>query len=278
MAMLQQMWNPHFTALSPIFEPCLRFKEWIEKLSKWPTHADLNRLILLNNSDSKTYSGQTIHFVSAIAPQRISRNNVVTSYESKIYTTGGIPTRLHNWHDFFNALVWQLFPAAKAALNFLHFNDLQTEFVQNNQRRSPLRDAATIFDESGIIVVSSNTRLINLLQAFRWEELFWQERANVLSAMRFYVFGHGLYEKALNPYVGMTGKGICFEVPDGFFDQTLPKQLMEIDRLLEQRLLDGFSSNADLTPVPLLGYPGWDKNNNDLAYYQNKNYFRMRST
>ncbi|MCC8996851.1 MAG: DUF3025 domain-containing protein [Nitrosomonas sp.] len=274
--MSQKNWNAYFIALSPIFEPCIQFKEWIEGLREWPTHDDFNRLMMFGHSVIKTHSDRVIRFVPPISTSKNKiKNSAENSYETKIYTTGEIPTRLHNWHDFFNALVWQLFPAAKAALNFLHFNDLKTEFVQNNQRRSPLRDAATIFDESGIIVVSSNARLINLLQAFRWEELFWQERVNVLSAMRFYVFGHGLYEKALNPYVGMTGKGICFEVPDGFFDQTLPRQLMEIDRLLEQRLLDGFSSNADLTPVPLLGYPGWDKNNNDFAYYQNKNYFRM---
>lgn len=275
--MLQQTWNPHFTALSPIFEPCLQFKAWIEKLPEWPTHADFNHLILLNNFVSKTNSGKTLHFIPAIAPQGITKNSVVNSYETKIYTTGGIPTRLQNWHDFFNALVWQLFPAAKAALNFLHFNALQAEFAQNTQQRSPLRDAATIFDESGVIVVSSSNRLIRLLQAFRWEELFWQERANVLSTMRFYVFGHGLYEKGLTPYVGMTGKGICFEVTDTFLVQSLSMQLAELDKLLEHRLLVAFSSNADLTPVPLLGYPGWDKNNSDLTYYQNRNYFRARS-
>jgi len=277
--MSQKNWNAHFIALSPIFEPCIQFKEWIESLREWPTHDDFNRLMMFGHSVIKTHSDKVIRFVSPISNAKDKiKNSAENSYETKIYTTGEIPTRLHNWHDFFNALVWHLFLATKAILNDLHFKTQQIEFAQNAKLRGPLRDAATIFDESGVIVVSSNARLINLLQAFRWEELFWQERANVISAMRFYVFGHGLYEKALNPYVGMTGKGICFEVPDGFFDQTLSKQLMEIDRLLEQRLLDGFSSNADLTPVPLLGYPGWDKNNNNLAYYQNKNYFRMRST
>lgn len=240
---------------------------------------DFNRLMMFGHSVIKTHSDKVIRFVPPISTAKNKiKNSAENSYETKIYTTGEIPTRLHNWHDFFNALVWHLFPVTKAILNDLHFKTQQIEFAQNTKLRSPLRDAATIFDESGVVVVSSNARLINLLQAFRWEELFWQERANVISAMRFYVFGHGLYEKGLNPYVGMTGKGICFEVPDGFFDQTLPKQLMELDRLLEQRLLDGFSSNADLTPVPLLGYPGWDKNNNDFAYYQNRSYFRMRST
>lgn len=277
--MSQKNWNAHFIALSPIFEPYIQFKEWIESLREWPTHDDFNRLMMFGHSVIKTHSDKVIRFVPPISTAKNKiKNSVENSYETKIYTTGEIPTRLHNWHDFFNALVWHLFPATKAILNDLHFKAQQIEFAQNAQLRGPLRDAATIFDESGVIVVSSNARLINLLQAFRWEELFWQERANIISAMRFYVFGHGLYEKGLNPYVGMTGKGICFEVHDGFFDQTLSKQLMEIDRLLERRLLDDFSSNADLTPVPLLGYPGWDKNNNDLAYYQNKNYFRMRST
>ena len=94
--------------------------------------------------------------------------------------------------------------------------------------------------------------------------------------MRFFVFGHGLYEKALNPYVGMTGKGIIINVKAAFFAQTLLNQLQSIDSILESFLLQTLTSNSDLTPVPLLGYPGWIEDNNKEIYYENKKYFRER--
>jgi hypothetical protein len=35
-------------------------------------------------------------------------------------------------------------------------------------------------------------------------------------------------------------------------------------------------SSAQLTPVPVLGYPGWIGENQYEAYYDNKQYFRDR--
>ncbi|MEK7778665.1 MAG: DUF3025 domain-containing protein [Pseudomonadota bacterium] len=270
--MSPQIWNANFIALSPMFGPFLQFKEYIENMQKWPTYGDFNHLNVLKGYEMRTQSGKSICFV----PPHASKAGAEERYETKIYLTGEIPTRFSNWHDFFNALVWRVFPTTKSVLNYLHFHAQQMESAHNSKQRGPLRDAATIFDESGVVVVSSSVKLINMLKEFCWEELFWHERSAVLSEMRFYIFGHGLYEKALNPYIGMTGKGMCFHVPGGFFEQAVPEQLAAVDVMLRLHLLESFSSNADLTPVPLLGYPGWDKNNNDKAYYRNKNYFRSR--
>lgn len=168
------------------------------------------------------------------------------------------------------------FPSAKSALNQLHYQAQLFESVNKIRYRCALRDAATLFDESGVIVVSSEKTLIQLLSDFEWKELFWRQRKGMLSSMRFFVFGHGLYEKALNPYVGMTGKGIIFNVEEAFFAQTLLKQLHLIDSILESFLLQDLSSSSDLTPIPLLGYPGWTEDNNSEIYYENKKYFRDR--
>ena len=255
-----------------MFEPFLHLRKFFTNRQCWPEHIDLNHLNLQQNQQIMTQSGKRICFI----PQIIGKHRLEQKYESKIYLTGQVQTRDKNWHDLFNALVWQIFPRAKSALNHLHY---QTQLFESSNRikcRSALRDAATLFDESGVIVVSSQEALIQLLKNFEWKQLFWRERDAVLSSMRFFIFGHGLYEKALNPYTGMTGKGIIFKVDETFFDQTLLNQLQSIDLMLEPFLLQTLLSSSDLTPIPLLGYPGWTEDNSNETYYENKKYFRSR--
>lgn len=267
-----QNWNPNFMELSPMFEPFLHLRNFFTNRRCWPEHIDLNYLNLQQNQQIMTQSGKRVCFI----PQIIGKQRLEQKYESNIYLTGQVQTRDKNWHDLFNALVWQIFPRAKSALNHLHY---QTQLFESSNRikyRSALRDAATLFDESGVIVVSSQETLIQLLKNFEWKQLFWRERDAVLSSMRFFVFGHGLYEKALNPYTGMTGKGIIFKVDEAFFDQTLLNQLQSIDLMLEPFLLQTLLSSSDLTPIPLLGYPGWIEDNSNETYYENKKYFRSR--
>ena len=220
-----------------------------------------------------TCSGKKICFVPPIAKRKCFE----PKYEAKGYSTGPVQTRTKNWHDLFNALVWQTFPRAKSALNHLHYQAQLLELSNGIKHRSALRDAATLFDESGVIVVGSQKILLKLLKDFEWKELFWYQRKMVLSSMRFFVFGHGLFEKALNPYVGMTGKGILFNVKEAFFKQSLPDQLLSIDSMLKTFLLHDLASSDNLTPIPLLGYPGWIEDNNMETYYENKKYFRDRS-
>ena len=265
-------WNPNFIDLSPMFEPFHYLKGYIENQQCWPEPDDLNNFNFPQNQQILTRSGKLIRFVSQIP----GKQDFEQKYESRIYLTGQVPTRARNWHDFFNALVWKVFPRAKSALNELHFQAQLTELSNKDKNRCRLRDAATLFDESGMIVISSQISLTQLIKDFEWKELFWQQRSAMLSSMRFFIFGHGLYEKALDPYVGMTGKAIILQVNETFFAQALPAQLAAIDLMLEPFLLQTLSSSSDLAPIPLLGYPGWTKDNNNETYYGNKKYFRER--
>ncbi|MXS81692.1 DUF3025 domain-containing protein [Nitrosomonas oligotropha] len=267
-----QQWNPDFIELSPIFKPFLYLQGYFKNQQSWPEPDDLNKLCALQSREMLTRSGKPVCFV----PQLPGKLDAEQRYESGIYLTGQIPTRVENWHDFFNALVWQIFPRAKSVLNQLHYQAQLVELSNQEPNRCKLRDAATLLDESGVIVVCSQAALIQLIKDFEWKELFWRQRKTVLSSMRFFVFGHGLYEKALNPYTGMTGKAVIFNVPETFFAQNLPAQLCAIDAMLELYLLQTLSSSSDLVPVPLLGYPGWIGDNNNEPYYENKQYFRDR--
>lgn len=238
----------------------------------WPSLNDMNQLYLSRDPSILTASGKPVFLV----PQIVGKQDYEQKYESKIYLTGQIQTRTGNWHDFFNALVWKIFPRTKSLLNQLHFHVQSFESKNNLKNRSAIRDVATLFDESGVIVICSQKQLIQLLENFEWKELFWKKRKDVLSSMRFIVFGHGLYEKALNPYTGMTGKGIVFTVEQAFFSKALSDQLYLADIMLESFLSQAVLSSNDLTPVPLLGYPDWIIDNRHEKYYDNKMYFRDR--
>lgn len=265
-------WMPDFLQASALFEPLRHAASGLEHLHHWP---DIGALQHLRDNAAVlpvTRSGKPVHFV----PQEVAAREFAHHYEPRIYLAGAVQTRAHNWHDLFNALVWLTFPRAKAALNQLHYQALLQEHGNEKMQRGPLRDTATLFDESGVVVVSSDAGLSKLLQDFEWKQLFWQQREAVCAHMRFFLFGHGLYEKALKPYTGMTGKGIILAVEQDYFRHPLPAQLAVADSMLDNFLSGAAGAPAVLSPVPLLGYPGWSPDNADEAYYDNSHYFRSR--
>lgn len=270
-------WDAHFFDRSPAFEPFLPLSGFIPAFKNWPTFQQLNHLKAMMHADITTCSGMPVQFVSQISEGKNSEysgNAAIRQYENRIYLTGEVPTRQENWHDFFNALVWLTFPRAKAALNQIHFQSLHDNVRNETEKRGPLRDAATLFDESGVIVLSSRSEWITLLQQHAWKTVFWRHRASIPASMRFILFGHALYEKMRDPYVGLTGKGIFFEVKETFLQQPLTDQLRMIDHWLADFLLHTLSSTTDLSPIPVLGYPGWSDANADSGYYDNQRYFR----
>jgi hypothetical protein len=187
-----------------------------------------------------------------------------------------VQVRQCNWHDLLNALVWLTFPRAKAALNRRHYQELVRQRERGAQNRGPAQDALTLFDEGGVIVVTAEPALAESLRGFAWKELFWHRRAEVMRSMRFYLFGHALYEKALAPFTGVTGRGVIFEVTQDFFDFSPVQQLLELDGRLSS-LIDNaasFSVPRELSPVPILGVPGWCDDNGCADYYDDAAYFR----
>lgn len=216
--------------------------------------------------------GHPLRFV----PQETGKLGFESQYEPRCYLTGEVQTRPNNWHDFFNALVWLTFPKSKAAINRRHYLALNAAVDNAGSQRGKARDMATLFDESGVIVVCANPGLAEKLTAFQWKELFWQQRSQAESAMGFFIFGHGLYEKSLQPYVGMTGQGLLFNVSADFFTKSLEAQLSLLDTFVADYLdnPEHCSSTRELHPVPLLGIPGWSEENNAAEYYDNTNYFR----
>lgn len=263
-------WAPEQLMQSPLFEPLYPALQHLVGQS-FPDLATWNRLLEEHYPGIRVHSGHPLRFVA----QEHGRLAFESQYEPRCYLNGEVQTREHNWHDLFNALVWLIFPRAKAAINLRHYQALQGAHDGHSQR-GKVRDMATLLDESGVIVVSADTELSGLLSGFQWKELFWQRRQQLGKAMGFYVFGHGLYEKMLQPYVGMTGQGLLLDVEAAFFTWPLAARLAHVDQRVAEYLANPAhcGSTRELQPVPLLGVPGWSADNEKAAYYDNAAYFR----
>ncbi len=257
-------WDPEFCRRSPLFDP-LRDAASRLRGPHWPT---LDKLQYLAAEPPSICSGNGM-------PLGIVRQERTWTlgFEARAYLHGELQVRSANWHDLFNVLAWRLFPRAKAALNRAHYEALPEA---GGGRRGSRRDALTVFDESGVIVAASDGELLDALREFRWHDLFWKQRERVRAGMRCIVFGHALYEKALAPYVGLTGHALLFPVEAAFMARSVAQQTEQLDALVAARIAapQALHSAAALSPLPVLGVPGWWPDNERESFYSNDRYFR----
>ncbi len=210
-----------------------------------------------------TQSGQRLRFIPPADDG--------VGYEARIWTRGEVETRADSWHDFFNGLVWLTFPRAKAALNARHAIDLATQ----PEGRGRARDAMTHFDECGIVVVSSDASLLDLIRNFQWRALFWERRTDLGNSLRCFLFGHATYEQLLQPFRGLTAKAVLYEVSEDWLCRPLPEQLRDLDlRLAGQLAAGAYADPRDLHPLPLMGFPGVTPDNECADYYDDTWQFR----
>ena len=193
------------------------------------------------------------------------------AYECRIRATGAVETRPGNWHDFFNVLVWLTFPRTKLAISARHVQAMR----RAGAVRGSERDALTHFDECGIVVLSSQPELLDLLRAFQWKALFVERRTEVVRAMRFFVFGHATYESLLNPFRGLTAKAILYGIDESWLRLAMDAQLAAVDTWLAADFGRGlFPHPRDFQPLPLLGIPGVTADNEAPSYYDDTWHFR----
>jgi len=224
------------------------------------------QLCALLQPGSRSGGGKPLRFVPASAIPGVD-------YERHIYETGEVSTREGSWHDFFNALAWCRLPRLKAAMNALHHAHLQEA---HDGRRGAQRDALTLLDESGAIVVSHSRGLLEALAARDWQVAFCDLRETWLREARVVVCGHGLLEKLRSPYKSVTAHALLLHVD--LADEMLQAVdfLLRLDAALARLMADGLCrSPADLSPLPLMGIPGWwPQGRQDLAFYDDPAVFR----
>ncbi len=268
-------WNPDFAEHVPAFAPLRALARALPR-DAWPDCAALNALAESAVTRPLNAGGLPVRFV----PQSLRQVAFEDKYEPRIFLRGEIQMREQNWHDLFNALVWLVFPRAKAALNACHFEALRTQHAAGQANRGPRQDALTLFDEGGIIVPVAQPALGQLLREHAWKDLFWHRRAELGGSMGFHLFGHAVCEKMLQPYTGLTARGVICAVTPDFFAQDPLRQFAQLDAQLAALLTapESFCSTAELAAVPLLGVPGWCGGNAREDYYDDRGYFRPRRT
>jgi hypothetical protein len=211
-----------------------------------PAVAELNGLL-----DQKRLqkAGKPIRFVAA-------EQLPAVVYEEHIYHDGEISTRKDNWHDLFNALAWVRFPGIKAAMNACHFAEIQRG---NTVTRGPVRDALTLFDESGVVVVGDRQAPLQALAERNWQQLFCEHRSAWQYQLRVFIVGHALLERFLNPYKSLTAQVMIFHAGTDFMQREDGLQSEQLDQFLAAQVRAGLRlrSSAELSPLPLMGIPGW---------------------
>jgi hypothetical protein len=198
-------------------------------------------------------------------------------YEVFIAETAAVPTRRHNWHDLFGALVWILFPKTKLALNRRHLTEIQ---LHGSKNRSPLRHQLTLFDECGLLLLHSAdmAQIPAQLRLHQWTEVFWDQRQLWGQGLWPLIFGHANYEMLTRPFIGLTAKLWPLQVPAHFENWPLHQQVDFVDTELSKQIavfsLTEF--RARMSPLPLLGIPGWYHQLQTEQFYQDQDYFRPK--
>lgn len=265
---MADFWNTDWMNRSPMFAPLQPVAARLPAIG-WPDPALLSALAEDSRRRVVNAQGQQVYFI----PQAGKSKDFESGFEQRAYLAGAVQVRALDWHDLFNALVWISFPTTKAVINARHFEVLSEGGGGN---RTPQRDALTLFDEDGVVVLSSDPELLDLVRGFRWKTLFWERREQVRSCMRFFVFGHALYQKARAPFIGLTGKAVLLGVPQDFLILPLQAQVEDADRRLAVHVWDRarLCRGRELAPLPVLGVPGWWPENDCEAFYDNRAYFR----
>lgn len=252
-------WSNEIVINNPIFTDVLQ-QFTLEDCHEWPDTATLNRW-----RADKTYQ-----FVGNALLEADERY-----YEHFIFDTRQIPTRTENWHDFFGALIWCLFPKTKTLLNQLHMAEIA---AYGQKQRSQLRHKLTLFDECGVLLCLEPEQLVHaeLLRGHQWQQSFLAKRSDWWQGIRPVIFGHAIYEMATVPFIGLTAKSWFIEVPAGFSCWSLTDTYTFLDEKLAQQIANTATllDNRQLTPLPLLGIPRWYTANAQQAFYANTEYFR----
>lgn len=265
-------WDPGFLDRSPMFAPLAAHAESLRVQRAWPSREALGDLV--STRAIATAGGAQLRLVAPSAGNE--------PYEAQIHRRGELQTREENWHDLFNVLTWLTYPRAKSEIARGHYNVLaeranEASAGSEGAGRGRMRDALTLFDESGLIVAASEPDLLDDVRELRWKRLFRERRDRVCRAMRFYTFGHAILEKALRPYVGMTGHAVLLSVDADFLSAPLARQIEALDGRVASEIR-ALTTPRALAPLPVLGIPGWWTGNEQASFYDDERYFRAGRT
>lgn len=185
-------------------------------------------------------------------------------YERHIFERGVVPTR-DNAHDFFNGLVWLGLPRAKRRMNQLQAAEIAAHGIST--ARGPVRDALTVFDENGAVLMAPAV-LWEALVARDWTRLFQDLRPRWAEA-RLLICGHALLEQLRQPRKGLTAHVWRVQAEMGSSGS-----MAALDAWLAGQLRPEVLARKPFTPLPVSGIPGWCAGNEDADFYEDEWVFR----
>jgi len=163
--------HPAFATLARAFAPFREHRDW-PTIDEWNAHVP---------ATLTSVAGAPIKFI----PQPAKKKGALP-YDERIFTRGEVPSRPHNWHDFFNMLVWLTFPRTKRAIN----SRQRALLRPGAPARTPEQDALAMLDEGGAVVVTSDSI----------EDVVHRGDADALGehvrrgSARVVILGHAIYE------------------------------------------------------------------------------------
>ncbi|HEY3664844.1 MAG TPA: DUF3025 domain-containing protein, partial [Polyangiaceae bacterium] len=223
-----------------VFEPVLR--ERLCALGHFPAPSELRALARGIPSSCQPWFDFTAQDEEELA--------AAGGFDALLAHSARIPTRPELHHDLLGALIWLHFPALKTAIH-------RMQLAGGSQRRirTPSQNAATHFDESGVLVVSSDASLFEALAKLRWFEVFWQQREWLARSARFLAFGHGLLDSLRAAHPRLMGKALFVLVEPVVLEQGSSQLRVLLDRALALRVPELLREPACLQPLPVLGIP-----------------------
>ena len=251
-------------------QPLLALRAELPYLPTNPFDVPAQRYLdLLNESagviELKNAQAKAIRFVDA-------RELAGLEYEPGIFDSGQVPTRIDGfssadvWHDYFNALMWLLWPLTKAAINKQQVLAQARIAQRSANQRSAEQDRLTLLDESGLLVVC--TPAMGACFAQRdWQALFIEHAsAHAAGQFKVFVFGHGLMQKLAHPFKSITGQA-CVVIAD-------EPELLVPDAAFNAQIVTLKKPQA----LPVMGLPNWHRTwfagEQDQQFYNDLRVFR----
>ncbi len=251
----------------------------------------------------QTGKGKPLTFVPQSILDKLNQDTPTApiAYETLIADTGQIPTR-DNLHDLFNAWVWLTFPKTKALLNRHQAEQIAHHGIASSRGR--VRDAITVLDENGAILITCNDDIAQSLKGFDWQHCLVQPRhiwdnplqynsqpnlqsdtesqSQVHSGSQteamLMICGHALLEQLVTPRKPLCSHTFILQVEPDFFQLPMTERRQQVDKLLaiavDEWLQQEDVSPRQLSPLPVLGVPYYWAENSDTEFYNDSYVFR----
>ena len=195
-------------------------------------------------------------------------------YIKSIVLSKQVPLKPQSNHDLFNASMWLALPKTRFTCAWAMYKSARSMSPDALNNRSHLEDRFTLFDESGVALISDDLELIELINKRAWKTLFYESAERCQKHLRLWIVGHGLYEQLLVPYIGLVAYGRCYHVDSSLFQRSLREQGQYYDQMIAHDLRTKLTeASLELSAIPILGYPNWWAQQN-AGFYDNTRYFR----